>query len=316
MDGRVLITGATGFVGSHITEAFLEAGYEVRCGARDPHHPRWLSDLPVEIVPLDLDRPADLLRALEGVDKVVHAAGVTRARHQSDYERINAVGTRRLAGVALEAGVRRFVQISSLAARGPDWLHHPASAYGWSKRRAETNLHAFSANMETVVLRPAAVYGPRDADLLPLFKMAKRGRLVVPAGPGLLQPVYATDVAAATLAAVREPNVAYGPFPIAEAGNYSWKRVVQALEKAVGHKVRVVGVPNGAFVFGGRVAERASKLADAVPIFDERRAEDLARHTWTCDVTPAERALGWRARVPLAEGLERTVRWYEKNSWM
>ena len=222
MAGRVLITGATGFVGSHITEAFLKAGYEVRCGARDPKRPRWLAGLPVEILPLNLDRPEHLSPALEDVETVVHAAGITSARRPEDYDRVNAVGTRRLADAAREKGVRRLVQISSLAARGPDNAAHPTSDYGWSKRKAERNLYALSDDLEAVVLRPAAVYGPRDTDLLPLFRLAKKGLIFVPPGPGLLQPVYATDVAAAALAAANSPHLGAGPFPVAKAGRYSW----------------------------------------------------------------------------------------------
>lgn len=316
MAGRVLVTGATGFVGSHVAEALLQAGYEVRCGARDPNHPRWLANTPAEVVPLNLEKTPDLSRALRGVDTVVHVAGITRARREEDYDRVNAAGTRRLAVAAQKSGARRFVLVSSLAARGPDGTHHPTSAYGRSKRKAETNLRPFSEDMETVVLRPAAVYGPRDTDLLPLFKMARHGWLVVPSGSGLLQPVYALDVAAAVLTAVRTTNPASEPFPIAEAVGYSWKQVVQTLEKALGRGVRPVRAPAGAFVFGGRVAERFAKLAGRVPVFDRRRAEDLARYTWTCDVSETEKVLQWRAEVPLVEGIERTARWYEENGWM
>lgn len=316
MSNRILITGATGFVGSHIAEAFLEAGYELRCGVRDPARPRWLAGLPVETVPLDLTNPTNLRRALEGVTTVVHAAGITRARRPRDYERVNAVGTRRLADAALQAGVRRFVLISSLAACGPDGMNHPASAYGWSKRRAETYLRTFSKNMEIVVLRPAAVYGPRDTDLLPLFALAKKGWLVVPAGPGPLQPVYATDVAGAALAAAREPLVDSRPLPVAENVSYSWERVIRTLEKVEGRSIQAVRLPAAGFRFGGRVAEWVARIADKTPAFDVRRAEDLAFNTWTCDTSPSQKTLRWSSEVPLAEGLGRTARWYEEKGWI
>lgn len=315
MAGRVLITGATGFVGSHVAEALLEAGYNVLCGARDPSSPRWLADLPVELSPLDLDRPADLSPALKGADTVVHAAGITRARRPEDYERVNAVGTRRLVDAARETGVRRFVQISSLAARGPDGMHHPASAYGWSKRRAEAHLLAHAGDMETVILRPAAVYGPRDTDLLPLFKLAKRGLLAVPTSGGLLQPVYATDVAAAVLAVVREPDMATGLYSVAEPVSYSWNQLAAALEEVFGKSIHVVRFPARGFELVGALVERVARLGSSAPVFDRRRAEDLASYTWTCDVSETEKALGWRAEVSLSDGLERTARWYEKNGW-
>jgi nucleoside-diphosphate-sugar epimerase len=311
---RVLLTGATGFVGSHVAQAFVGAGYEVLCGVRASSNPRWISDL--ERVPLDLRvRAEDLSRAVENIDLVVHAAGITRARQKEDYYSINAEGTLRLAVAALEAGVRRFVLISSLAARGPDGHARPASAYGRSKLEAETHLHSLGGRMESVVLRPAAVYGPRDTDLLPLFKMARRGWLPVPSGASSLQPVYATDTARAALAAAREP-VGFGPFPVAENRRYTWNDVVAGLEIALGHNVRVVPLPAAAFTLAGRAAEWTARPFSAVPVFDERRAQDLAVHTWTCDTSVTEQRLGWQAEIPLLEGLGRTARWYRQTGWL
>jgi nucleoside-diphosphate-sugar epimerase len=319
MPERVLLTGATGFVGSHIAGAFVEAGYEVLCGVRASSDMRWISDLPIERVSLDLKGGAEgLPRAVENADLVVHTAGITRARRVEDYHSVNAEGTRRLAVAAFEAGVRRFVLISSLAARGPDDPtkdDHPESAYGRSKLEAEAYLRSLGGRMEAVVLRPAAVYGPRDTDLLPLFKMANRGWLPVPSGANLLQPVYATDVARAALAAVREP-LGFGPFPVAENRLYTWKEVIAGLEKALGRTVRAVRLPTAAFTLAGRAAEWAARPFSAVPVFDERRGRDLAVHTWTCDISATEKALGWRAEVALSEGLERSARWYGQAGWL
>ena len=319
MPERVLLTGATGVVGSHIAGAFVEAGYEVLCGVRASSDMRWISDLPIERVSLDLKGGAEgLPRAVENADLVVHTAGITRARRVEDYHSVNAEGTRRLAVAAFEAGVRRFVLISSLAARGPDDPtkdDHPESAYGRSKLEAEAYLRSLGGRMEAVVLRPAAVYGPRDTDLLPLFKMANRGWLPVPSGANLLQPVYATDVARAALAAVREP-LGFGPFPVAENRLYTWKEVIAGLEKALGRTVRAVRLPTAAFTLAGRAAEWAARPFSAVPVFDERRGRDLAVHTWTCDISATEKALGWRAEVALSEGLERSARWYGQAGWL
>ena len=315
MPERVLLTGATGFVGSHVARVLVEAGYEVRCGVRASSSMRWISDLDVERVTLDLGRPEDLSRAVKSVDLVVHAAGITRARRAEDYHSVNAGGTRRLGGAALEAGVRRFVLISSLAARGPDGSGHPESAYGRSKLEAETHLRSLGGQMEAVALRPAAVYGPRDTDLLPLFRMARGGWLPIPSGTVSLQPVYAEDVARAVLAAARQP-VGFGPFPVAENRRYAWKDILAGLEEVFGRNVRAVRLPAAAFILAGRVTEWAARPFSAVPVFDERRARDLAVHTWTCDTSTTERALGWRAEVPLFEGLERTARWYRQAGWL
>ncbi|CAA9446467.1 MAG: UDP-glucose 4-epimerase [uncultured Rubrobacteraceae bacterium] len=318
---RVLITGATGFVGSHIAAAFVETGHEVRCSVRPSSDLRWIKDLPVECKTVDFESPKDLEDAVEGVEIVVHAAGITRARRDADYYRINAENTRRLASVAAGAGARRFVLIGSLAARGPDAAakggrDRPASAYGHSKLQAEEHLRGFDGRMETVALRPAAVYGPRDVDLLPLFKLAARGWLVRPSGPGPLQPAYAEDVARAALAAAHGEAMGFGPFPVAEPARYSWEEVVAGLEGALGRNVRAARLPTAAFRLAARVAEGTAKVRGSIPVFDERRARDLATHAWTCDPSSTEKALGWRAEVPLYEGLERTARWYRDAGWL
>jgi nucleoside-diphosphate-sugar epimerase len=319
---KVMVTGATGFVGSHIAEAFVRAGYEVRCGVRASSDTRWISLLPIEHVPLYLDRQEGPTRALEDVEVVVHAAGITRARQTDDYQLVNAGGTARLARAAVEAGVRRFVLIGSLAARGPDATSidgqdHPTSAYGRSKLEAEAYLRALDAGqMETVVLRPAAVYGPRDRDMLPLFKMARSGWLVLPPVPGLLQPVYAADLARAALAAADDGYPGFGPFPIAETTRYTWRDVIAGLEQALGRPIRAIRPPAALFRLTGRAAEVAARVVGLVPAFDERRALDLAVHTWTCDPSRTEKALKWCAEVPLYEGLERTARWYREAKWL
>jgi nucleoside-diphosphate-sugar epimerase len=272
----------------------------------------------VELIPLDLSRPEDFAGALEDVDIVVHAAGITRARREEDYFLINTEGTRRLAEAAARAGVRRFVLIGSLAACGPDAKNdrdRSESAYGRSKLEAESHLRALDGRMEIVTLRPAAVYGPRDTDLLPLFKIAYRGFLVLPPGEGLLQPVYATDVARATLAAAHKP-VGFGPYLVAEATSYSWQDIIAGLEGVLGRRIRVLRLPATVFELAGRAAERVAKTRGSVPIFDERRARDLAVHTWTCDPSSTEKALGWRAEVSLTEGLDLTARWYRKVGWL
>ena len=139
--------------------------------------------------------------------------------------------------------------------------------------------------------------------------MARAGWLTVPSGAALLQPVYVQDAARATLAAAREP-VGFGPFPVAENRRYTWRDVAAGLERALGRTVHAVRLPAGAFVLAGRMAEWAAR-----PL-DERRSRDLALNAWTCDVSGTEEALGWRAEVPLFEGLERTARWYGQVGWL
>lgn len=316
MSGRALVTGATGFLGSHVAAAWVEAGHPVRCTLRATSDRRWLEGLDVESVEWDVRDSQGLREALRGIDTVVHVAGLTRAPRRPDYFQVNATGSGRLAEAAVKAGVSRFVLVSSLAARGPDGGDGPVSDYGKSKRRGEDLVRLFEEKMEIVILRPGGIYGPRDSDLLPLFEMASRGWLVAPAGSPPLQPVYVSDVARLTLAAGTGAHTGVGPYPVAEEGRYRWRELRDGFESALGRSVRMLWLPKTVFIAAGMIAETAAKLARRSPPLDRRNAVDLSRHGWTCDTTSTRDAFAWEAEVRLPEGLARTTGWYRQAGWL
>jgi nucleoside-diphosphate-sugar epimerase len=324
----VLLTGATGFLGSHVAEALLVEGWAVRCTVRKTSNLRWIESLPVERVTADVRSAAELAVALEGVDVVVHSAGLTRAKSDADYFAVNAEGTQGLALGAVDAGVRRFVLVSSLAARGPDRRasdrgppgDRPTSAYGESKLAGERRLFQVLSEQtgatQGVILRPGGIYGPRDEDSLNLFKVAKTGMLPVPTSKGRLQPVYVKDVADAVIRAVARPEVDLKPIPIVGPEIVSWADMGEALGNAVGKPVRLVKIPNAIWQVGGTVAEAAARLVRMPPQFDRRTADDLSRLDWTADPREAEASLGWRATTRLREAMEETGRWYREHGWL
>lgn len=319
MSSLVFLTGATGFVGSHVAEELRRAGYRVRCAIRATSDTRWLEAQQVETVQIDLASRAQLDEALRGVEHVVHAAGLTRARRESDYFTVNADVTEIVAGAAASAGVERFVLVSSLAARGPDGARGPASAYGASKLEAERRLAAAaqaSGTLQPRVLRPGGVYGPRDSDLLPLFKLAASGFVPVPGGMGRLQPVYASDVAAAVLRALDDEAADRGPFALGGPEVHSWQEITEALGAAVGRTVRPIRVPAALFLAAGTIGELAAMALRKAPDLDRRRARDLTSLDWTCELEPVEQGLGWRPAVSLSSGLAESAAWYRHMGWL
>lgn len=323
----VLLTGATGFLGSHVAEALVAEGWIVRCTVRETSNLRWIESLPVERITVDLRSASDLARAVEGADVVIHAAGITRARSDAEYTRVNAEGTQSLAVAAAGAGVSRFVLVSSLAARGPDRTadrdragDRPKSVYGESKlageRRLFQVLSGSGAAMDGVILRPGGIYGPRDEDSLSLFRVARTGVLPVPSGKGRLQPVYVKDVAEAVVRAATRPRIDLEPIPIVGTEIVTWAAMGEALAEAIGKPVRLVRVPTPIWQLGGAVTETAARLFNVPPQFDRRTADDLARFDWTADPRRAEKTLGWVAKTRLREAMVRTGRWYREQGWL
>ncbi len=322
MSSLVFLTGATGFVGSHIAEALSRSGFRVRCAIRITSDTRWLRGLPAETVEttaIDLASPASIDEALHGVTHVVHAAGITRALKETEYFSVNADVTRILAEAAVRASVDRFVLISSLAARGPDGSRGPASAYGVSKLESEKRLQAVvesGGGLEPRVLRPGGVYGPRDRELLPLFQVARSGFVPVPMGVGRLQPVYASDVATAVLQALDVEWSADGPFHLGGPEVHSWEEIADSLGAALGRQVRPVRVPAALFLAAGSLSELAAYIRRRAPDLDRRRARDLTRLDWTCELGPVRQELGWRPEVSLRTGLAEAADWYREAGWL
>lgn len=311
---RVLVTGASGFLGSHIAELLSARGDRVRCLLRAQSSTRYLPTAAERVV-ATFDDAAALQRALAGVEAVIHAAGVTRARAPLEYLRANVAVTAQLAEAAAACGVRRLVFISSLAARGPDGGDGPLSLYGASKLAAEQLLWGYRGALELVILRPAGVYGPRDRDFLPLFQLAQRGLAIVSTRNPTLQLVHAADVARACAAALEAP-VAEAPLAIAAPEVIDQRQLTQLLAQVVGRRLRALALAPAAFEVAAWGSELLAALTHSAPRFDRRRARDVSRYRYTCDPLPAERALGWRAQQALPAGLQQTYAWYRAAGWL
>ncbi|MDH3603787.1 MAG: NAD-dependent epimerase/dehydratase family protein, partial [Candidatus Tectomicrobia bacterium] len=185
---RVLVTGGTGFIGIHVIAELMQRGWQVRCLVRATSNRLALAGYEVEYVVGSLDDPVALRQAVQDIDVVIHLAGATKAQSAAEFDRINHGGTQQLVNACVQSGVslRSFVYISSIAAAGPslsatplteDDAPHPVGPYGRSKLLAEQAVLKANPCLPVTVLRPSAIYGPRDIDFLQLFRAVKRGLL-------------------------------------------------------------------------------------------------------------------------------------------
>jgi nucleoside-diphosphate-sugar epimerase len=324
---RILLTGATGFVGPHVVEACTDAGLRVRALIRSPERAVRLRELGADLVVGSLEDAPAVEAACRNVDAVVHMAALTHARTNDEYEAVNAAGTARLLEATLSAAMpaRRFVYLSSLAAVGPcvdgrgvsrDDEPRPLTAYGRSKLAGERVVLEAADRIETVILRAPAVYGPGDTDLYHFFRLASWGVIPVPTGPvRRLQLVHVRDLAAALIRAVTAPR-ATGVYHIADPRMYTWEEVGRLVGEAVGRRVRVVRVPAALLAGAASASEWAAGLVGQSWIFNRDKAREMLAPGWLCETESARAELEYEAVIGLAEGLRETARWYRQEGWL
>ena len=324
---KVFITGGTGFIGSHLAEALLARGYgTVRCLVRSEL--KWLEGLGVEVVHGDLMDGAALREGVRGVDYVYHVAGVTRTPDWAVYERANVVATVELLRAVEEVnpGVEKVLVTSSLAAVGPceggvadeTTPLAPISNYGRSKAEMERAVAPFFARLPLVVVRPPAVYGPREADIYTFFKTVKYGvcPMVGDGREAELSLVHVRDLVRGMIDAAEHPSTAGETYFLSSDDFYSWREVKAAATAALGRGALTIPVPRGLVGAVGAGVEAVSKVVGAYPPLNREKAREILETCKMCSVEKARRDFGYRQQVPLDEGVRETVAWYRAEGWL
>ena len=321
------MTGASGFVGSHAAENLAAHGWAVRVLVRATSSRRWLQSFPHEIAIGDVRDESGLLEACRDCDAVVHAAGVTNVRRLSEYFDVNTAGTERLWQAARETGVGRFLYVSSLAAGGPsrdgvvrDETTPPApvSTYGRSKLAGEEVVLDTGRvpGPAGVVVRPPAVYGPRDPDVLTLVRFARSGHFPMTlSGRREASMVYATDLADGMRLAL-EKGPAGGVYYLTDGAVHTLPEVAAAMGKALGRKVRAVPVPRLVLTAAALGGEVWNRLRPTPATLNLDRARQFGAREWTASDRRARSELGYRSQYDLERGLAETIAWYRHIGWI
>ena len=315
-----LVTGAAGFIGSHLVETLLARGEPVRVLVRPSSSRRFLP--PAEIVSGDLATGAGVPEALEGVDTVFHVAGVTKALRREEYYRGNVQASEKLARAAAGKAIR-FVHVSSLAAIGPspgapvteDSEPRPVTHYGRSKLEAEQAVRA--AKPDAVIVRPPVVYGARDTGVLQVLRPLSRGRaLEIAGGDRWFSAIYVKDLVEGLLAAANSPVAAGRAYFLSHRDPVSWDGLAAAAATIMGRRVRTLRVPTTAAFAVGLLAETWSRLTGRPGILSREKIREALCPSWTCDAQRAAAELAFEARTPLQDGLAETLAWYKEAGWL
>jgi len=324
---KVLVTGASGFLGGHVAEILSKRGDRVRALVRSTskrRHLEAIGDLELfEGAVEDADR---MREAVEGVDAVVHAAGLVKARSKDEFFTVNVGGTSNLIQASRGRRLKRFVHVSSLEACGPsaDGLpisadqENPISAYGRSKLAAEKVVLSAKDDIPAVILRPGAIYGPRDGEILEAFKSIQRGLLpLVAGGSAKAVWIYATDCAQACVRAI-DVDVPSGRTYFVDdgCGPIDQRQMLTDAERALGKRALVrANLPVPFLMTVARGLEALGQVTNRPVMLTREKANVLLQH-WVSSSEDTRRELGWEPKVPWPEGVERTVRWYRENGWL
>ncbi len=307
MSQLVAVTGATGFIGTCLCARLRGAGHRVRALVRRPENANGLRRDGVETLAGSLEDAAALEMLVAGADAVIHCAGSVRGATQADFDRVNVAGLQRLlAALQASDAPPRLLALSSLAAREPQ-----LSFYARSKRRGEELLEASEAVAWTA-LRPPAVYGPGDRELLPLFRAMARGVAPVPGSPSArFSMLFVDDLAGAALAWLQCESHPQGIYTLDDGrrGGYDWHEVAAIVSRLCGRRVRLLRLPVGLLSLPAWLNRTGARLFGYAPMLTPEKLNELRHPDWVCDSDALIRATGWRPRVRLEEGLARTPGW-------
>jgi nucleoside-diphosphate-sugar epimerase len=324
-----LVTGANGFIGSHLVEELLARGCHVRCLVRDKSNLRWIENLGAQIVRGSYNYEDSLNSAVLGIDYIYHLAGAVKARKPADFYQANTEATRRLAEAAIKAapGLKRFVFSSSQAAVGPSPCLdkpkceldecRPVSDYGKSKLLAERELQKISDKLPLTIIRPPSVYGPRDTEIFMYFQWINRGLALL---PGLrtryAHLIYVKDLVRGMVMAAESDRSVGKTYFLAQERAYSWQEISRAIADVLRRKPIFLPVPIFMARFSALLSEAGAFLAKRPTIFNRQKVSEMAQRYWTVSSQAAKRDFGFACDYVLEKGIAETARWYRENGWL
>ena len=330
---KILITGASGFIGSFIVEEALKRGFETWAAVRKSSSKAFLQDERIHFIELNLSSKEQLVEQLKEhqFDYVVHAAGVTKCLNKADFHRINTEGTKNLVEALLEVKMplKRFVFVSSLSVFGAikeklpydeireDDTPQPNTEYGRSKLATEQYLDSLGTRLPYIILRPTGVYGPREKDY---FMMAKSIKQHIDFAVGFQRQditfVYVTDVVQAVFLALEKGKTGRKYF-LSDGEVYQSTTFSDLIHEELGRPwwLRITA-PTWVLRIITFFGEYVGRMTGKVTVLNNDKYNILKQRNWRCDITPARQELGFEPQVKLKEGVKRTIKWYQDNKWL
>ncbi len=322
------MTGGTGFIGSHTVEQLLAEGFYVRCLIRpNQTNLKWLQGLPVNFVECNLLDRASIIKSIEDVEYIIHIAGVTKAKHKNEFNAGNVTITKNLLCAASQLKhLKKFCYISSLTAVGPSptgiplnetALCNPITTYGKSKLEAENLCKQYSEKLPIVIIRPPAVFGPRDTDILEIFKWVAHGiKPILGSSAKTVSVVYAPDLAKGIIRATFNDKTIGETYNIADPTIYNFSSIIEYLATLADKRTIKVILPNGLVYSIAGIMQFMSLLSNKPAVLNIEKARDLLQKYWVCDPRKIQEHIGFQTQTSMYAGVEKTFRWYKEKGWL
>jgi len=322
------VTGASGFVGSHLVDFLLEKNYKVRCIVRKTSNLKWLKGKNVEIHTCELTDKDGLRKIFDGVDYIYHVAGVVKSKKPEGYFKGNVETTGVLLEVALEFKdkIKRFLIVSSQTASGPSPLNNPVTeeasckpitTYGRSKLAQEELAKSYMERLLITICRAAAVYGERDTEIFIFFKTFSKGLMTsIGLKDKQISLIHVADlVRGLYLAATSEKSIG-GIYFITSEKYYTWKEVGDVTLKVMNKKPLKVKVPHFIVFIIAAIAQFFSMFSSKAATLNIEKAKDITQPAWISDYRKAYNDFGFKQEISLEEGVRRTINWYKEMKWL
>lgn len=323
-----VVTGGTGFVGSHLVDLLLDKGYEVRCIIRKSSDLKWLQGKDVKIYDCGLYDKEALKEVIKDSDYIFHVAGVVKSKTREGYFKGNVETTRTLIEAALESGanLKRFLVVSSQTVTGPSYDGKPVNeeseckpitTYGKSKLEEEKLVLSFKDQLPVTICRAPAVYGERDTEIFIYFKTFSKGlTTTIGFNEKKLSLIHVQDLVNGFYLAATN-DIAIGKiYFISSEEFYTWPQINNITAKIIGKKPIVIKVPHFLVYTIAAVAQFAAMFSSKPATLNIEKAKDITQQYWICDTSKAVRELGYRQKISIEEGIKRTVDWYKEMKWI
>ena len=322
------MTGATGFIGSFLAEALVKKGNQVKCLVRSSSNLKWISDLKIECHFGNLDNPESLSKGLFDADYVYHLAGVTKSLKDENYINANIKGTKNLieAILATNKKLKRLIHVSSMAALGPsptiepiDETHppNPINIYGRTKLEAENYVKQFFHKLPITIVRPPAVFGPRDVDVLQFFNTIKYG--IIPKTGGrdkYLSLIYVKDLVDGIIMAGESKKTVGQIYHLSPERPISWGELAKIALKILDKRGFNISVPLPLIKCATFISELTGKITGSNPALNWERYEQMKPDFWVSSSQKAKRDFGFIAKTRIEDSVKETLEWYVKQGWL